>query len=42
VRRGTVDAVRAFADALTSQRGVHYGKLHILPLDGQGGHVHGR
>jgi CopG family nickel-responsive transcriptional regulator len=37
VLRGTVDAVRAFADAVTTQRGVRYGRLHILPLEGEEG-----
>ncbi len=35
VLRGTVDAVRAFADAITTQRGVRYGRLHILPVEGE-------
>jgi CopG family nickel-responsive transcriptional regulator len=39
VLRGAADAVRAFADAVTAQRGVHYGRLHILPIDGHG-HPH--
>jgi CopG family nickel-responsive transcriptional regulator len=33
VLRGTVDSVRAFADAITTQRGVHYGRLHVLPIE---------
>ncbi|MGH6905477.1 MAG: nickel-responsive transcriptional regulator NikR [Geminicoccaceae bacterium] len=40
VLRGKVDAVRAFADALTTQRGVRYGRLHILPAEGPSGDAH--
>ena len=39
VLRGRVDAVRAFADGLTTQRGVRYGRLHILPSEGQNVHA---
>jgi CopG family transcriptional regulator, nickel-responsive regulator len=31
VLRGAVDDVRAFADMVTTQRGVRHGSLHILP-----------
>jgi CopG family nickel-responsive transcriptional regulator len=40
VLRGTVDAVRNFADVVTTQRGVRHGRLHILPIEGSGGHSH--
>ena len=39
VLRGPAAAVRAFADGVTTQRGVHYGSLHILPIEG---HAHAR
>lgn len=35
---GTAGNLRKFADSVTSQRGVRYGKLHIMPLDGADGH----
>ncbi|MGH6943315.1 MAG: nickel-responsive transcriptional regulator NikR [Geminicoccaceae bacterium] len=40
VLRGMMDAVRSFADAITTQRGVRYGRLHVLPVEGNGGSGH--
>lgn len=37
---GTADNLRTFADSVISQRGVRYGKLHIMPLSGADGHGH--
>lgn len=37
---GTAGNLRAFADSVTSQRGVRYGALHIIPLAGQPAHTH--
>lgn len=40
--RGTIEAVRAFADALVAESGVRHGSASIIPLDEcMGGHVHG-
>lgn len=35
---GTAGDLRKFADSVTSQRGVRYGNLHIMPLAGDGAH----
>lgn len=47
--RGPVAAVRAFAEAVIAERGVRYGKLHMIPVrladehsHGTGRHVHSR
>ena len=32
ILRGRIAAVRSFADALTSQRGVRHVNLHVIPL----------
>lgn len=40
VLKGTVDQVRAFADALVTQRGVRHGSLHLIPVDASEGHGH--
>lgn len=40
--RGTIEAVRAFADALVAEPGVRHGSVSIIPLDEcTGGHVNG-
>jgi CopG family nickel-responsive transcriptional regulator len=40
VLRGAVDEVRAFADMVTTQRGVRHGSLHIVPsADAAGPHA---
>ncbi|WP_430912301.1 nickel-responsive transcriptional regulator NikR [Methylobacterium sp. sgz302541] len=42
VLRGSADAMRAYADSVTTQRGVRYGHLHLIP-EGRaevGGHDH--
>jgi CopG family nickel-responsive transcriptional regulator len=48
VLRGTVQAVRSFADEVTTQRGVRLGNLHIMPMSNAAddlprghGHSHG-
>ncbi len=46
VLRGTVQAVRSFADEVITQRGVRLGNLHIMPIstaadDPLHGHRHG-
>ncbi|MCK8785540.1 nickel-responsive transcriptional regulator NikR [Roseomonas sp. NAR14] len=41
VLRGPVGAVRAFADAVVTQRGVRHGQLQLIPAAGQAGHVAG-
>jgi CopG family nickel-responsive transcriptional regulator len=42
VLRGRVDAVQAFADALTTQRGVRHASLHMVPARVVAGrHRHG-
>ncbi|MFT4161654.1 nickel-responsive transcriptional regulator NikR [Shinella sp.] len=33
VLKGTVDDVKGLADSVTSQRGVRYGNLHIIPIE---------
>lgn len=45
VLRGSVSAMQSFADRVTTQRGVRYGHLHLIP-EGRGGladhaHPHG-
>lgn len=40
VLRGTVDQVRAFADAVVTQRGVRHGNLHLIPVEAAGDHGH--
>jgi CopG family nickel-responsive transcriptional regulator len=32
ILRGRTEAVRRFADAVIAERGVHYGKLNLVPL----------
>lgn len=32
ILRGPTDAIRSFADRITTQRGVRHGNLHIMPL----------
>jgi CopG family nickel-responsive transcriptional regulator len=42
VLRGSVSAMQSFADSVTTQRGVRYGHLHLIP-EGSGGladHAH--
>jgi CopG family nickel-responsive transcriptional regulator len=39
VLRGMVKSVRAFADVVTTQRGVRYGRLHLLPVEDATGHA---
>ncbi|MDE1158488.1 MAG: nickel-responsive transcriptional regulator NikR [Neorhizobium sp.] len=41
VLKGNAGAVRAFADAVTSQRGVRHGHLNVIPAGDGGGHGHG-
>lgn len=38
VMKGTTDEVRAFADAVTSQRGVRHGHLSVIPTVAKHGH----
>jgi CopG family nickel-responsive transcriptional regulator len=38
VLRGPVEAVRAFANAVLNERGVHSGHLSVIPVDGPGHH----
>lgn len=42
VLRGPADALKSYADAITTQRGVRYGYLHLIPEEGdtQGEHEH--
>ncbi|QCK88396.1 nickel-responsive transcriptional regulator NikR [Phreatobacter aquaticus] len=40
VLRGTVYQVKAFADAVITQRGVRHGSLHLIPIDSGEGHGH--
>ncbi|HYD65834.1 nickel-responsive transcriptional regulator NikR [Azospirillum sp.] len=40
VLRGPTDAVRAFADSLTAERGVRHGQLNIVPADINVSHHH--
>lgn len=43
VLRGPTEAVRELADAVTTQRGVRYGQLHMLPppeMEHEGSHRH--
>jgi CopG family nickel-responsive transcriptional regulator len=40
VLKGTTQEVEALAAQVTSQRGVRYGKLHVIPADDHG-HDHG-
>jgi CopG family nickel-responsive transcriptional regulator len=42
VLKGTVAEVRAFADAVTTQRGVRFGKLHVIPTGSPVPPPHGR
>jgi CopG family transcriptional regulator, nickel-responsive regulator len=42
VLRGAVDDVRAFADMVTTQRGVRHGTLHVLPATDAKVHGAGR
>lgn len=41
VLKGPVGEVRAFADAVTTQRGVRFGKLHVIPAKAPGRPAHG-
>jgi CopG family transcriptional regulator, nickel-responsive regulator len=41
VLKGKAGEVRAFADAVTSQRGVRHGHLNIIPADNAAEHEHG-
>lgn len=44
VLKGTVEEVKSFADSVTTQRGVRFGNLHIIPSEhgthDQGPHSH--
>ncbi len=40
ILRGATGAVRAFADALTSERGVRHGQLNLVSVDVADGHRH--
>lgn len=40
VLKGEVDAVRAFADGVVTQRGVRFGHLHLVPVEAEAGHSH--
>ncbi len=41
--RGGINEVRAFANTVTSQRGVRHGNLHVVPADVKvGEHQHGK
>jgi CopG family nickel-responsive transcriptional regulator len=40
VLKGTVEQVRAFANALVTQRGVRHGNLHLIPVEPAERHGH--
>jgi CopG family transcriptional regulator, nickel-responsive regulator len=40
ILRGTSAAVRAFADAMTAERGVRHGQLNLVSVEFSGGHDH--
>ena len=40
ILRGATAAVRAFADAMTAERGVRHGQLNLVSVDVSGGHDH--
>lgn len=40
ILRGATAAVRAFADAMTAERGVRHGQLNLVAVDVSGGHDH--
>jgi CopG family transcriptional regulator, nickel-responsive regulator len=39
--RGRAEAVRAFADSLCAERGVHHGKLNLISVESHQQHHHG-
>jgi CopG family transcriptional regulator, nickel-responsive regulator len=39
--RGRAEAVRAFADSLCAERGVHHGKLNLISVEAHHHHHHG-
>lgn len=41
VLKGAVGQVKAFADTVTTQRGVRFGKLHVIPLGSAAGPTQG-
>lgn len=39
VLRGSADSMRAYADSVTTQRGVRYGRLHLIPAEDETPHA---
>jgi CopG family transcriptional regulator, nickel-responsive regulator len=40
ILKGPIDMVRAVADGVTTQRGVRFGHVHIVPIEPAGHHSH--